>query len=39
MPILRWDAGGLVIQGDRKVTQPIPDTCSIEIRKQKTMLY
>jgi hypothetical protein len=34
-----------VIQGDRKVTQPIPDTCSIchkinyiEIRKQRTML-
>jgi hypothetical protein len=33
-------------QGDRKVMQPIPDTCSIcqkinytEIRKQKTMLY
>jgi hypothetical protein len=35
-----------LIQGDRKVTQPIPDTCSIfqkindiEIRKQKTVLY
>jgi hypothetical protein len=35
-----------LLQGDRKVTQPIPDTCSIcqkinyiEIRKQKRMLY
>jgi hypothetical protein len=34
------------VQGDRKVTQPIPDICSIckkinytEIGKQKTMLY
>jgi hypothetical protein len=36
----------LIIQGDRKITQPIPDTYSIcqktnytEIWKQKTMLY
>jgi hypothetical protein len=34
------------VQGDRKVMQPITDTCSvcqeinyIEIRNQKTMLY
>jgi hypothetical protein len=36
----------IVVQGDRKFTQPIPGTCSmcqkinyIEIRKQKTMFY